>query len=167
MNWLLILLAVVAALSPLMMMRSTPGQKRAMAFRHRARKLGARVQLVPAAEAPESERRPSTVRYLMPWPQGHRPPGDSPLWILLRSDHRGWPSPWRGWRWFRREAPDSCRDVIARAVGALPESVIALRQDREGIAAYLKETGDIARVDQVVSALTMIRDESFSLDLSP
>lgn len=167
MTWLLILLAVLAALSPLMMLRSTPGQKRAMDFRRRARELGARVQLAPAPEAPESERRPSTVRYLVPWPEGRRLSSDSPLWILLRCDHRGWPSPWRGWRWFRREAPESYRDVIARAVEKLPESVTALRQDREGIAAYLEETGDITRVDEVVSAVTMIRDECLALDLSP
>jgi hypothetical protein len=155
MKYLLIVLILLAVVSPLMWFKSTPGQARAAAFRKRAGELGLRVQLVPDPDAPDDERQPSAVRYLVQTVR-ERHDGGPCSWTLLKSDHRGWASPWRGWRWFRRAAPEHLHPRIALAIEQLPADVTALREDRQGVAAYWRETGEPEGVDRIADALKLL-----------
>jgi hypothetical protein len=74
-------------------------------------------------------------------------------WTLLRNQRRGWPSPWAGWQWLRREAPESSHSAIANLLVTLPAEVYALRLDEQGIAAYLAEKGEVQVVDALALAL--------------
>jgi hypothetical protein len=149
-SYLLIAFIVVVVLSPLAWLKSSPAQARMTAFRRRAGELGLKVQLTPSPEAEESEKRPDSVRYLRPLPPEAIAEANGG-WTLLRNQRRGWPSPWQGWQWLRREAPESHHGAIARLLESLPAEVYALRLDQQGIAAYLAEKGEV----QVVEALAL------------
>lgn len=157
MKYLLIFLGIVVVLSPLMWLRSSPAQARMTAFRQRALALGLRVQLVPAADADEGDKRPEAVRYLLP---GH---GFAPTWTLIRSPRRGWESPWPEWRWFRGEAPAALVPAIGGIMASLPATATALRGDREGLSVYWTEQGSVDEVDRIRDCLRQLQGEPVAL----
>jgi len=156
MKYLWIVLAILAVLSPLMWLRPSPGQVRISRLRQRASQLGLRVQLVPAADAAEDDRRPSAVRYLMPLTTAT---GADPVagdWVLLRSERRGRPSDWPGWRWLRGEAPVATGAVLARAVTSLPNDVQAISRDQQGLSVYWLEKGAAEDLELIYCELSNI-----------
>lgn len=158
MKYLLIAFVIAMVISPVFWLRQSPGQARITAFRNRALQQGLKVQIVPAADAAESERSPDAVRYLrpfMPDPAGHMPVTRAP-WILLRDGRRGWESSWLGWRWFRTEAPLTLQPAIGECLALLPGSVTALRLDNQGLSVYWPETGKIDDVVLLASALNRL-----------
>lgn len=155
MKYLLIAFVIAMVISPVFWLRQSPGQARITSFRNRALQLGLKVQMVPAADAAETERSPDAVRYLrpfMPDSSGRMPVVPMP-WILLRNDRRGWESPWSHWRWFRAEAEPAVHHAVGECLQRLPDAVNALRVDSQGLSAYWPETGKIDDVDRVASAL--------------
>ncbi|MFA5548542.1 MAG: hypothetical protein WDA10_08395 [Porticoccaceae bacterium] len=158
MKYLLIVLVIAMVISPLLWLRQTPGQARITAFRNRALQLGLKVQMVPHADAEETERRPETVRYLKspaPDDKGILPVIE-PFWTLVRAERRGRESPFPGWRWHRSEAPAAIHPAIGQCLAELPASVTALRLDGQGVSAYWEETGrveDVARIETALTAL--------------
>ncbi len=155
MKYLFIALVIAFVVSPLLWMRQTPGQARITAFRNRALQLGLRVQVVPPADAPPEDRSPGAVRYirpLLPDPKGNMPVIPA-YWTLLKSNRRGYPSPFEGWRWFRGEAPSHLTAAVGRCVQALPDTVTALRADSQGVSAYWSEIGAPEQVEAIASAL--------------
>ncbi|MCK9502818.1 MAG: hypothetical protein M0Q95_01365 [Porticoccaceae bacterium] len=155
MDYLLIAFIIAVVLSPLAWLKSSPGQARVTAFRKRAGELGLKVQLVPAPDADEADKRPSAVRYCLLYntaeKERHRIQGAT--WILLRDQRRGWDSPWQSWRWFRHSAEEALFSRIEALISAIPASVYGIRSDSFGICLYLRETGDIHQVDDLAAAL--------------
>jgi len=154
-KYLLIALVVVFVISPLLWLRQSPGLARITAFRNRALQLGLKVQIVPQADAERENRSPDAVRYLRPLltDEAGRTASVSAYWTLLRSERRGHVSPFDGWRWYRDSAPAPVHDAIGRCLAALPESVVALRVDDQGLSAYWSETGAVRDVELLAEAL--------------
>lgn len=165
MKYLLIVLVIAFLISPLLWMRQTPGQARITAFRNRALQLGLRVQVVPPADAAPDDRSPDAVRYIRPLLADElgNIPQFTGYWTLLRSRRRGHVSPFEGWRWHRGDAPVNCHEAIARCLAALPETVVALRADDQGLSAYWSETGTVQQVDAIATAI----NELFPTLLAP
>lgn len=154
MSYLLIIFIIVVVLSPLVWLKGTPAQRRMTEFRRQAALSGLKVQLVPEPDAEESEKRPSAVRYVLPFRPGEVEAFCLPgTWTLLRNSRRGWESPWDGWRWFRGEAAPVLLPRIETVLSGLPEMVYAIRADRLGIAFYLTESGDAGSVELLADRL--------------
>ena len=155
MKYLLIAFVIAMVISPVLWLRQSPGQARITAFRNRALQLGMKVQIVPLADAAETERSPDAVRYLRPFlpdPAGQMPVIPAP-WTLLHNSRRGRESPWPQWRWFRTEAPSTLQPAIAECLALMPDSVTALRADNQGLSVYWFESGKIEAVNQVSRGL--------------
>ena len=154
-KYLLIAFVIAMVISPVLWLRQSPGQARITAFRNRALQLGLKVQIVPAADAAESERSPDAVRYLRPFmpDSSGQMPAVSGHWTLLHHERRGWESPWPRWRWFRAEASPDLHPAIGECLKLLPESVTALRLDDQGLSVYWPETGKIDDAVKVANAL--------------
>ncbi|MCK9563725.1 MAG: hypothetical protein M0R02_13525 [Bacteroidales bacterium] len=165
MKYLFIALAIVFVISPLLWLRQSPGQARITAFRNRALQLGLKVQIVPPADAAPDDRSPDAVRYLRPLQvddTGHVA-ALSAHWTLLRSARRGHVSPFEGWRWHRDDAPAHLHEALGRCLAVLPEAVVALRADEQGLSAYWHETGNVRQVEVLAAAL----GELFPVLLAP
>jgi len=154
-SYLLIAFIIAVVISPLLWLQLSPAQARATAFRQRARELGLRVQLVADIDAEDQDRRPGTVRYLRPYQvtttAAQRDKVGS--WTLMRNHRRGWDSPWPQWRWFRSEAPAALHPHLEQLLAALPEVSFGVRADAHGVSVYLRESGEVAVVDQVARGL--------------
>lgn len=158
MEYFLILFLVAVILSPLVALKASPGQAKVSAFRRQAMNLGLKVQLVPAVDAEESATRPDAVRYFLPFPADRVEDLRSSLanWTLVRGQRRGWESAWPEWRWFRSEAPGHCHTKIASVISQLPDNVYGLRAEKDGVAVFVREKGEIATVQQMVDALRLL-----------
>jgi len=159
-DYLLIAFIIVVVLSPLAWLKTSPGQVRVTAFRKRAAELGLKVQLVPAPDAEEADKRPSAVCYCMfhnHAERGERNP-QATNWILLHNQRRGWDSPWESWRWFRHQPGEEQYPCIESLVKAVPTNVYAIRANPFGICLYLNETGDIRQIDEMATALRAFLD---------
>lgn len=153
MSYLLIAFIIVVVLSPLAWLKTSPAQARITAFRRRALELGLQVQLVPQADAEASDKRPSAVRYFLAFRPANGQGQSLGTWTLLRSERRGWPSPWPEWRWFRGEAPKYLTATLDDLMASMPDIVCAIRMEEQGAALYLKESGAIAVVDELAMVL--------------
>lgn len=154
MKYLWIVLAILAVLSPLMWLRPSPGQLRVSRIRRQALALGLQVQLVPAADAEASEKHPDCVRYLLSTSGLQN--GRDAEWVLLRSERRGEPSPWPGWRWFRSLAPVETVRKLGAVLESLPDDVQAICRDRQGISIYWLEKGGEEQLLKINSAMKKI-----------
>ncbi|GIX29630.1 MAG: hypothetical protein KatS3mg124_0102 [Porticoccaceae bacterium] len=153
MKYLLILVGIAFALAPLVWIKATPGQERVARLRLAARRAGLAVQLVPAPEAPEGERRVEAVRYFLAY--GEAPPSLGE-WLLARDWPRGRPAPWPGWRWLRGTATPLARARLEAVLAQLPADVYALAAEPGGVAAYLRERGEEADVARLAAALAQL-----------
>jgi hypothetical protein len=157
-EYLLIVFLIAVVLSPLVMMKASPGQTRVSAFRRKAMSLGLKVQLVPEIDAEESATRPEAVRYFLPYPLDSVEVlrGRLASWTLMRGQRRGWDSPWPEWRWFRAEAPAHCHDIISNAINQLPACAYGIRADKGGVSVFLREIGEDTAVQQVADSLRLL-----------
>jgi hypothetical protein len=154
-EYLLIVFIIAVVLSPLTWLRSSPGQVRVTAFRKRAAELGLKVQLVPPPDAGESDKQPTAVRYCLAYPEDARELLTARIgqWSLLRHERRGWESPWPEWRWLKKEAAPILQPDLTPLVASLPAQVYCLRAERNTLAAYIHERGELDVVDTVAAAI--------------
>ncbi|MAT51338.1 MAG: hypothetical protein CMK32_09180 [Porticoccaceae bacterium] len=159
MGYLLTAFIIFVVLSPLFWLKQSPAQARMAAFRQRAFQSGVKVQLVASPEEEEQDPKPTTVRYLLPWTESESSGAGQPgHWTLIKAERRGWPAPWTGWRWFKSEAPETLHTCVGSLLATLPDSVKAVRVDRQGVSIYWPETGDRDQLDQVLAGLRRLNE---------
>jgi hypothetical protein len=156
MNWLLIGLCVILALSPLVWLKPSSHQKRVAELRRQAGILSLHVNLRCRPDARDGETQLDSVCYRLPWlSEGH-----NDNWVLHRYSQRGWESHCDGWRWFSNQADPSWATSLSKMVTQLPFGVSALIANREGIGVIWDERGDQSDIRQIFDCLQLLRQES-------
>ncbi|MCW8194072.1 hypothetical protein F6455_04650 [Proteobacteria bacterium 005FR1] len=173
----IIVLAIALAVGPVMWLRTTPSQKREIAFRNRAARLGLRVQLRPAADLDLRGHENS----------GEMLAGYGLLWVKTPGDRQKVPlhprnKPWRlrrerisheshfagWWDWSKDlEADPAWHDQLRALLPKLPPDSLVVENNRQGLWVYWRERGDVKRVDDLAATLAALKQVGQELAIEP
>ncbi|MEX1033317.1 MAG: hypothetical protein WDZ30_08150 [Cellvibrionaceae bacterium] len=170
---LITVLVIALAAGPVMWLRPTPYQRRIAELRGRAAQLGLRVQLVPLARLGIAGTRAdadSVAGYGLPWIQSAeddnrviRQLANRP-WCLVRGrmNHDLHFSGW--WDWLKgKQADREWHESLRRLIGELPDDVIALENNQQGLWLYWWERGGVERAGEMASILKRLKTTSQAL----
>ncbi len=157
MLWLLMFFLLVVAISPLMMMRQSPRQRRHSALRSAALGRGVKVSLVARPDGRASgSRGHGGQQYARYWLALEKPQQAAGA-VLHRIDDNGWESAYPGWVW-RDKASDRRRDpVLAELIAQLPVGVLALSWDGGSVGAIWDERGELDDIGALCDRLTALK----------
>lgn len=156
MNWLLILGVVAVAIAPVMWLKPTPRQRRLVALRNEARRLGIVVKL---EASPAHQAKGLVAAYRWPY-TGARPGPD----FMLVSPDLSSPAlkPFEaGWRWRTeplRALPEEAATLLAAMPAHLPDDALAIASSRSALTLWWDESLDAQRLAAFAEPLAELRD---------
>ncbi len=160
MTYLLIALVLAIILSPLLSLRPSPRQKLVASLRQCASRNGLQVRLSRQPGARDDDNRLECVCYRLPWPKDSEPSSlrRAEQWLLVRSEHRGDPSAWQGWRWLTLQPAAEIVQGVDGLVSRLIEDVVGLEANRDGLSIYWQEHGSTTDVEHFVHGLNALQE---------
>lgn len=157
MLWLLIAFLLVVAISPLMMMRQSPRQRRVSALRDAALHCGVKVSLVARPDGRGSGSHGSGGQQYARYWVALAEPQQGRGAVLQRIDDNGWESAYPGWVW-RDKAADRRQDrELAQLIEALPDGVLALGWDSGSVGLVWDERGEVTDVAPLCAQLALLK----------
>jgi hypothetical protein len=156
MTWLIILFAMLLAISPVLWLKPSPRQRRVARLREAAMKVGVVVKL----ESPPLH----DERGVMPayrWPYPPRRPG--PDFVLVREEQAAdaLASFGHGWRWRiepLRPLPEAAKACLEALVTRLPKDALVLESRASALTLWWWESQDFPRFSTYLDDFTALRD---------
>ena len=154
--WLVTLLAMLAILSPVLMLRPSRRDQRLGVLRQHARQVGVGVKI---AKSPLHDPPGGLISYRWRYSQAH--PG--PVFVLVRDSHASSAlKPFDGaWRWrieplrpLSREAAAALETLVA----LLPDDALVLESERGALTLWWGESFGVEKFDQCNEAMAALRD---------
>ncbi|GHA90214.1 hypothetical protein [Modicisalibacter luteus] len=154
--WLVTVLAMLAILSPVLMLRPSRRDQRLGMLRQHARQAGISVKI---AKPPLHDPPGGLVSYRWRYPQAH--PG--PLFVLVRAAYASTAlKPFdTEWRWriepLRPLSQDTAME-LARLVARLPEDALVLESERGALTLWWRESLSLEAFEACDKAMGEVRD---------
>ena len=158
MLWLLIFFLLIAAISPIMMMRQTPRQRRISNLRSAALSQGIKVGLVSRPDGRGSgtrseEESKQYARYWIALDEPQQLPGAA----LHRIDSNGWESTYPGWVWRDKPKERQADPFLVEWLRELPGSILAMSWDGGSVGVLWSEQGEINDVALIADKLQSLK----------
>lgn len=158
MLWLLIFFLLVAAISPIMMMRQTPSQRRISQLRSAALGQGVKVGLTSRPDGRGSGTRSEQqgkqyARYWIALDEPQQSPGE----VLHRIDSNGWESAYPGWVWRDKPAQRASDPFLSDWLADLPISILGVSWDGGSVAVLWSEQGELGDVTAIALKLQALK----------
>jgi hypothetical protein len=154
--FVILVIAIALVLGPISMMRPHPAQKRRENLRLYARQQGLRftLQRPPVLSTDVEKPIPMPVYYLPPLDKSRI----ENEWILMRTHYEHEKNFYREWDWQTKFRPDEqVSQLLKEYLPSLPESVIAITQNKLGTCVFWSEREDKEVLDVLIEMLGKIR----------
>ena len=153
-DWILILVIITAALTPVFGMRTSRRQNHIAKLRRRARALGLQISLNRRPDALENESSLEFICYRINWKTDR----SRKNWVLHCFSNRGKSSPIQGWNWFDGIPDSDVIEVLESVITQAPNSIIAIVSDEVGVGIMWGEKETIDVVDSLHEMLQLMRN---------
>lgn len=158
MIWLLMVFLLVAAISPIMMMRQSPRQRRISRLRSATLTQGVKVALIARPTGRGSSTRDEVkdqqfARYWLPLAEPQQSAGA----VLHRIDSNGWESAYPGWVWRDKPHQRAADPQLTALIATLPPAVLALSWDGGSVGVIWDESGDVGDVELIADRLRQLK----------
>ena len=153
-EWILILVIIAAALTPLFSIRTSRRQNHIAKLRRRACALGLQISLRCRPDALGHESSLEFICYRIQWKTDR----SRKKWVLHCLSNRGKSSPIEGWNWFDGIPDSDVIEVLELAITQAPNSTIAIVSDEVGVGIIWREKETIDVVDSLHEMLQLMRN---------
>jgi len=148
-----VLLAIALIVGPIMMMQPNSRQRKEIALRDRALKLGMRVHILPLKVGKETRHIPA---YCLPWKTDR---ADHKHWLLQRRSFEHDLHFSQRWDWVDgAEAGKNWHEGLQNLLPKMPDSVLAVSNGPQGVCIYWTEKGEASLLDTFAYCLKSLAE---------
>ena len=142
-------LVVSMMVGPIMLMKPSLSQKRLAAKRQKAIEKGFRVHMAPTPEGVKIDAIPRYISmYCWPLEKKHK---QDDSWLLIKKNYTHEIHAAGCWDWSQEPSQSPAIDKILNTLSELPNSVVAIEKNHQGVCCYWEEKGDEQQLENLLN----------------